>query len=140
MASTAFAQLVDVVTGLNFPYGLALDGNDLYISQVNADKISKIDISLTNPPIVDVVTGLSKPGALFLDGDELYFSEITADRVRKMNITQPYAYNSGNRNTENYCAIKSGEYPLFYRLGYFGIVLRRPKFAQPQPGTTIGGL
>ena len=33
LASTAYAQLVDVVTGLGFPYGLALDGNDLYISQ-----------------------------------------------------------------------------------------------------------
>lgn len=83
MASTAYAQLVDVVTGLDFPYGLALDGNDLYISQGLANKISKIDISLTNPPIVDVVTGLSNPTALFLDGDELYFSETTVDRVSR---------------------------------------------------------
>jgi len=89
MASTAFAQLVDVVTGLDFPYGLAINGNDLYISQPPANKISKIDISLSNPPIVDVVAGLFAPHALFLAGDELYFTEYGAGSVRKINITQP---------------------------------------------------
>ncbi len=88
LASTAYAQLVDVVTGLDFPYGLALDGNDLYISQALANKISKIDISLPNPPIVDVAT-VSVPLALFLDGDELYFSEELSGIIGKINISQP---------------------------------------------------
>ena len=41
----SFAQTTDVVTELKSPYVLAFKGNDLYISEFNDNKISKIDIT-----------------------------------------------------------------------------------------------
>jgi hypothetical protein len=43
------AQATDVVTGLNGPFALVLNGNDLYIAKFNGNKISKIDITATTP-------------------------------------------------------------------------------------------
>jgi hypothetical protein len=89
MAFAATAQVVDVVTGLSFPYGLALNGDDLYIAEGGANKISKIDITLSNPSTTDVVTGMSRPLGLFLDNEELYIGEYNAGRISKIDITQP---------------------------------------------------
>ena len=69
------AQTTDVVTGLSFPQGIVLNGNDLYIAENNGNKISKIDITDATPTTIDVVTGLNGPRQLLLNGNDLYIAE-----------------------------------------------------------------
>lgn len=39
------AQTTDVVTGVNVPQGIVLNGNELYIAEKDGNKVSKIDIT-----------------------------------------------------------------------------------------------
>ena len=65
------AQLNDVVTtGLNTPNGIIFNGNDLYIAEYNGNKISKIDITATNPTVTDVIAVNSAYG-IILNGNDL---------------------------------------------------------------------
>ena len=81
------AQVTDVLTGSNFPVGIVLNGNDLYIAERNGGKIVKIDISLTTPSPVDVVTGLNNPSGMVLIGNDLYIAEDTGGKISKIDIT-----------------------------------------------------
>ena len=67
--------------------GLALKGNDLYISQ--SSSISKIDLTQT-PPIAAtvVVTNLSTPIKLIFNGDNLFFPENGDGKISMIDITQ----------------------------------------------------
>lgn len=81
--------LEDVVTGLNNPYGLLIIGNDLYFTEYNGDRISKIDLTAPEPVAEVIVTGLDSPSRLLLIGNDLYFSEFNAFRISKIDITEP---------------------------------------------------
>ena len=85
-----------VVTGLNGPYYIALNGNDLYISQGFSSgspepgyKISKIDITESSPTVVDVITqGLSGPAGMVFHGNDLYIANAFGARyISKIDIT-----------------------------------------------------
>ncbi len=78
----------DIVTELNKPKGLLINGNDLYIADIKAGKISKIDITQTSPTPVDVVTGLKKPANLALHGNDMYITERGANKISKIDITE----------------------------------------------------
>ncbi|WP_367392030.1 T9SS type A sorting domain-containing protein [Lewinella sp. LCG006] len=85
---TAKAQVTDILTGLNYPYGVALDGNELYISELSSSRIIKIDITAAVPPAIqEVLTGLSGPAGLFIEENTLYFSEFSASRVSSIDVT-----------------------------------------------------
>jgi len=80
--------LIPVVdTGLDYPVGLLLIGNELYI----ADQVSVSKINITDPvpaTLVTVVTGLEGATRLALYNDvELYIAEFDIDRISKINIT-----------------------------------------------------
>lgn len=87
MAFATSAQTVDVVSGLSFPFGLALHGNELYISENGSDEISKIDLSASTPAVKTVVSGQSYPAGLLLIGNDLYFTEILSGKVKRFDIT-----------------------------------------------------
>ncbi len=84
--SALFAQATDVVDASQ-PYGLAFKGNDLYIAEFSAHKITKIDITESIPTKVDVVTGLNGPFGIAFNGDELFIAERLSDKISKINIT-----------------------------------------------------
>lgn len=88
MAFNASAQLVDVVGGLEHPWGLAFHGNDLFIADANGNKIHKIDITQSNPVLIEVVTA-STPAGLLMVGNDLYFTEYETGKVKRIDITQP---------------------------------------------------
>ena len=84
------AQITDFVTGFSGPIGMALNGDDLYVVDVVASKIVKIDLTATPPTATDVVTGLTKPIQFVLNGDDLYISEsVSNSRISKIDITDP---------------------------------------------------
>lgn len=75
LALTTRAQTVETVaTGLASPLGLVLDGNDLYVSEYAAGKISNVNLTQGLPaPVTAVLSGLSSPTGLLVIGDYLYF-------------------------------------------------------------------
>src|SRR5690554_6781291 len=89
------AQLTDVATDVNVPTGIALQGNNLYISEYDGYKISRIDITEANPIAVNVVTGITNPANLAFNGDFLY-------------IAEPYANRSEERRVGKECRFRCG--------------------------------
>ena len=82
------AQTTDLVTGISTPEGFVLNGNELYYSVFNDNKISKIeDITQSTITSVDVVSGLNGPIGLALVGNELYIVERNGNKVSKIDIT-----------------------------------------------------
>jgi hypothetical protein len=80
---TQNATPIDVVTGLNYPTGVTIVGNELYFLQgANAalapftGKLSKINLSITNPTVTDLYSGLMFPIELKTIGTKAYISEI----------------------------------------------------------------
>lgn len=69
------AQTTDVVTGLSNPRGLAFHGNELYIAEFGANRISKIDVTDTNPVVTEVVTGINGPYDLDFKDNLLFIAE-----------------------------------------------------------------
>lgn len=66
--------LTTVATGLNGPLGLALDGNDLYVAELGANRISHIDISAPLPaPVSTLLSGVNEVIGVAVVGDYLYF-------------------------------------------------------------------
>ena len=80
------AQTTDVVTGLNGPTQLEFNGTDLYISEFDGNKVSKIDISQTTPTLIDVVTGLNNPVGLAINGTDLYIAEFSENKISKVDL------------------------------------------------------
>ncbi len=81
------SQTIDVVTGLDSPSRLLLNGNDLYFS--SPGEVFKIDIT-QNPAIpVSVIGGLTTATGLALGDNILYIAEFNAGRISKIDITDP---------------------------------------------------
>ena len=93
------AQVTEVVSGVEFPHGLILKGNDLYFSVVNLDadpppgggrigNISKIDITASTPTTsTDVIKELNSPQGLLFNGNDLYITHFNDGRISKVDIT-----------------------------------------------------
>ena len=77
----------DVITDLDRPIGLVFNGNDLYFTEADIGKISKIDITETTPTLTEVVTGVDAPNGLAFNGNDLYISEYSANKISKIDIT-----------------------------------------------------
>jgi DNA-binding beta-propeller fold protein YncE len=61
--------------------------NDLYFSEYDGNRISKIDTNLTPPISSDVIVELEVPGAIAFKGNELYISSETGN-IYKIDITE----------------------------------------------------
>ncbi|MEL6971074.1 MAG: T9SS type A sorting domain-containing protein [Bacteroidota bacterium] len=89
LSTTAFAQVTDILTGLQFPFDAALDGNDLYVAELGGDRIFRIDITDPIPPTIDpILTGLGNPASLTVEGDILYYSESNFNRISSLDLSQ----------------------------------------------------
>ena len=87
MCTKINAQTSDVVTGLDLPQGILLNGNELYIAETDAGKISKINITDSSPIITEVITGLNDPQGILLNGNDLYIAELGSGKVSKIDIS-----------------------------------------------------
>ena len=81
------AQVTDVVTGLNFPQGMAIYNNEMYIAEFGGNQISKFNLSDPNPTVEVVVTGLNGPDALVVSGNYLFIAEYYGDKISKIDLT-----------------------------------------------------
>lgn len=76
-----------VVSGLDTPYGLTLNGNFLYVAEHS--EIRKLDLGQTMPQPVTVVSGLNGGRLTEFDGLDMYVTQYNADKVSKLTIGQP---------------------------------------------------
>jgi hypothetical protein len=79
---------IDVVTGVNRPYGLAIKDNMLYISEFGGDKISKVNLTNTNTVLETVLSNVNSPIGLEFIGNDLYIALEGDNKVSKIDVTQ----------------------------------------------------
>ncbi|WP_178983642.1 T9SS type A sorting domain-containing protein [Winogradskyella helgolandensis] len=80
------AQTIDLITNLDCTCRLAFKGDELYFSEYDSGKISKINVTEINPVPTTILTGLNGPTALAFDGNELYIAESSGDKISKIDI------------------------------------------------------
>ncbi|PHS66913.1 MAG: hypothetical protein COB12_05645 [Flavobacterium sp.] len=84
-----YSQATDFVTGLNQPQDLLVYEGELYISERNANRIIKVDLSVPDP-IPEVVLSVVQPWGLAIDGTELYFSQVQGiNTISKIDLSDP---------------------------------------------------
>jgi hypothetical protein len=83
-----------VASGLNRPIGMKFKNDELFIADVDGDKIVKIDVTATPIVLEDVLTNLDMPSDISFDGDIMYISEF--DKISKIDLSL-----SVNDNTLN---------------------------------------
>ncbi|MEZ4918429.1 MAG: T9SS type A sorting domain-containing protein [Saprospiraceae bacterium] len=82
----ASAQVTTVLSGLNFPYGIAIDGSDLYIAAYSSDQIYKADLTLTNPTTESFLP-LAGAGPLWIDGNTLYAGSLLSGQLYEADLS-----------------------------------------------------
>ncbi|WP_223606782.1 T9SS type A sorting domain-containing protein [Chryseobacterium sp. OSA05B] len=82
------AAPIDVVTGVNRPYGLALKDNILYVSEFGAGRLSKVDLTAANPTPQVILGGISSPLGLEFVGNELYMALEGDNKIAKIDVSQ----------------------------------------------------
>lgn len=73
----------------NFPRGLFLKGNDLYITGSGNGIISKIDISVETPQLTEVLKDLDNPKSIVIKDDILYIAEENEISFININLQNP---------------------------------------------------
>lgn len=79
---------IPVVGGTGLASGLLFIGNDLYIAQYWEGKITKIDVSISNPTIHTIVENLGTPSSILLHNNYLYIAEATANKISRINLDE----------------------------------------------------
>ena len=80
-----FSQTTVVYSGLNTPVGLEAFEDDLYIAELQSNRIVKLDIS-GNTSGLQVVSNISNPEGLALQGTNLRITRIQNDNVSSLNV------------------------------------------------------
>lgn len=83
-ATTDNAVIDMVLTNLNFPTGILIIGDELYVLEAfstlfpsqNTGKLSKVNLTDPNLNVVDVLTGLNVPVGLTGDANNLFITEL----------------------------------------------------------------
>lgn len=86
---TSYSQRDTITTEVNWPLGLAINGNYLFIAEADGDEISRLDITLPNSVPETFVSDLQRPNFMDISGNDLYFTEISGGKLSKIDITEP---------------------------------------------------
>lgn len=93
-AQTASGFTENLITDLSRPYGLAKKGNFLYYSELQSNKITKVD--LINPGLKKTVLvndpDLNTPAKLLIHNNFLYVSEYSTGQISRINLSNPNPY------------------------------------------------
>lgn len=74
----------DLVSGLQTPQGLLLDGDTLYIAELNG-AISKVDLSQPTPTLTQVVAN-AYSSSMAIYNRTLYFSQLNSGKISKVDL------------------------------------------------------
>jgi hypothetical protein len=77
-----------VVSSSDGIYRSLLHGNDLYFTEFYSDKISKIDITASNPTTVNISSEAqgSRPAGLVIKNNILYYSLLSSNKICKIDL------------------------------------------------------
>lgn len=75
-----------VVSGLSSAKGVAIDGNNLYVAEYTANKISVVDLLSTIPATTTLVTGLNHPREIVIHGNNLYVHQAYSNKISRINL------------------------------------------------------
>ena len=86
----SIAQDIELVINTSRPSTMLIDGNTMYFTQHlnNVGKLSKIDITETNPSPIDILTSLDLPYGLAMSGDYLFIALTGEGKIIKINTTE----------------------------------------------------
>ena len=71
-----YSQVINVANGLNLPTPIFIDGNDLYVAEINSDKITKFDANLVNQTLgATIAIGTNIPNSFARYGNYLYLAK-----------------------------------------------------------------
>ena len=76
-----------VLSGLDTPFGLTLNGNFLYVAEYT--EVRKIDLGQEVPQPVTVVSGLNGGRLAAFDGLDMFITQYNSNKVSKLTIGQP---------------------------------------------------
>lgn len=79
----AISQVSNVVTGLNGPFDVVIQGSDAYIAEFTGNAILRVDLTDANPTAEDIITGINGPTSLLFDGDDVYISQVGGTITRR---------------------------------------------------------
>ncbi len=85
--SSLTSELV-ISTGSGGPTGIALDGDNLYISQFFGDNVFVTDLSQANPTLTELVSNVNSAGFVAKYGNELFISQFLDNKISKIDLTQ----------------------------------------------------
>lgn len=83
--SAIFSQTTVVYTGLNTPVGLEAYGNELYIAELQSNRIVKLDIT-ANSPSLQVVSNTNNPEGLAMQGTNLRITRTQSNILATLNV------------------------------------------------------
>lgn len=86
---SGFSQVETVVSGLEGPWGLALDGTTLYIAERNGGKISQLDLTAPELGTTDFLTGIINPSDITLGDGKLYIGEREGTDILEVDLSSP---------------------------------------------------
>jgi len=94
-----------LVSGLNHPYGIAISGNDLFVTNFSGNTVGEYDATTGATINASLISGLSGPaGIALLDGDLLVVNS-TSGTIGRYNATTGATVNaaliSGLQNPQN---------------------------------------
>lgn len=75
LTSALPAKPMEVIGGLNWPSGIFIKDDYLYVAEFLGGRISKIDLRADKPERLEVILGLQTPSDIVLRGDNLFICE-----------------------------------------------------------------
>jgi hypothetical protein len=89
LTTALIAQAEDVATGLGRPYELLLFEDDLIISEITNDRISRIDLSDPAYPRTTLISGIDNPLGMAQKDNKLYVVGRNDSIIYKVSLTSP---------------------------------------------------
>jgi DNA-binding beta-propeller fold protein YncE len=86
-ATTGAAISPSFITGLNFPVGLAVKGNTLFVANFDAGTVGKYDATTGGAINASFITGLNGPVGLAVKGNTLFVANLFGNTVGKYDAT-----------------------------------------------------
>ena len=93
LSAASLAQTTtEVVSGMSQAYGLAVRGDEMYVSDQNGNRVYKFDLTLANPTLEEVVT-ITNPTGIDFAGNYMYLTTsngvTTGTGIYRVDLTAP---------------------------------------------------
>jgi hypothetical protein len=110
-ATTGAPINADFISGLNFPFGLALSGNTLFVANSASNTVGAYDATTGAPINASLITGLRDPYGLAASGNTLFVANI-ANPTEPIGTVGEYDATTGAPINANFITGLTGPFGL----------------------------